>query len=479
MSGDDIVTTPLGFVEGVLGLALYDWQARALIPLEQATGTHGKVTQIAVASPNEGGKSSRIVAGAGLWWITVHKRGKVAITTKDQKQLNEQIIPAIEAHLPKFGGYNSVRSPYYKVTTPSGATLIAYTTDDAGRVEGLHSDGTDAPLLWIVDEAKSVEEQIFHGIDRCGYRALIYASSPGTKQGSFYRAFTDNRNQFTCIKAGLADCPHIDPEKIKRIVDKHGPDSAFTLSSLHGEFMAQDVEEFPIPVEYIERCLNNPPKHKPGMEVVFCDFGGATSEHTITHRNGNKVTLVDHWCEASKEAAANRFIRNFRKLGLKAHQITGDASDPEIARLLSENGWTINRQNFGAPASNTEEYVSWGAEAWIENGIMLGKCELLIDYADRQELIRQLTARKKKIGSRGRLGVEEKYELAKRFNGSPPPQDWADGFVGVNMVYDPAFVGKEPFSIPSGFFSEGHADSYLNGREDESVVESVGACAGL
>lgn len=476
MSNDDILTTPLGFAEEVLGMPLYEWQAKALSALWDSTGPNGKVTQIAVSSPNEGGKSSRIVAGAALWWITVHKRGRVAITTKDQKQLNEQIIPAIEKHLPKLEGYNSVRSPYYQVTTPKGGKLIAYVTDDAHRVEGLHSDGVDAPLLWEVDEAKGVEEQIFDGIDRCGYRAVIYTSSPGSKQGTFYDAFTKNRNQFICIKAGLADCPHIDPQKIERIIAKHGPDSAFTLSSLHGEFMEQGTEEFPIPIEYVERCLNNPPKHRPGMQIVFCDFGGATSEHTVTHRDGNKVTLVDHWCEASKEAAANRFIRNFRKLGVKATQIFGDASDPEIARLLSDNGWSINRQNFGSPADGEEEeYVSWGAAAWIKTGIMLGKCELLIDYADEAELIRQLTVRKKKIGSRGRLGIEEKHELAKRFNGSPPPQDWADGFVGACESYDPAYAtAKNDFVIPPGIFTSRFSDN----DTDAEFAEQMGAAVG-
>src|SRR5438105_358549 len=92
-STTDALLIPSVFIDAVLDKPLYPWQLKAVDPLSKSTGTHGKMTQIAVCAPNEGGKSSRIVAGSALWWLAVHRKGKVVITTKDAKQLNEQILP--------------------------------------------------------------------------------------------------------------------------------------------------------------------------------------------------------------------------------------------------------------------------------------------------------------------------------------------------------------------------------------------------
>ena len=88
-----------------------------------------------------------LVSGIATWWLAMHVRGKVGITTADQKQLNEQILPALEINKQKMVGWHSVQSPYYRLLTPTGGRLIAFTTDDAGRVEGLHKgNDIDAPL---------------------------------------------------------------------------------------------------------------------------------------------------------------------------------------------------------------------------------------------------------------------------------------------------------------------------------------------
>jgi len=152
-----VLTTPLGFALKILQMPLYPWQAAAIVPLADSVGPKGKVTQIAVRSPNEGGRSSRVIVAASLWWVSVHEKGKVAITTADAKQLNEQVIPSMESYAKRLEGYEHVRSPYFRLDTPSGGRIIGFTTDDPGRAEGLHSgDSIEAPLLWIVDEAKSV-----------------------------------------------------------------------------------------------------------------------------------------------------------------------------------------------------------------------------------------------------------------------------------------------------------------------------------
>src|SRR5215831_19431363 len=309
---DQLLSTPVGFCEGILGYPrLYEWQCEVMNPFLLSTGPRARMIQGAVMSPNEGGRSSLIISGLASWWLSLHKRGKVGITTADQKQLNEQIIPALEINVKKMG-WHSVMSPYYRITTDDGGRLIAFTTDDAGRVEGLHKgDDIEAPLLWIIDEAKNVKEAIFTGVDRCSYNAKMLSSSPGLKHGAFFKAFTEHRDQYICVQAGLKDCPHISKDKVDRVIATYGIDHPYTRSTIFGEFMDQDdVDQYILSDTDLQRCIHNPPPFKPGFVFVFCDFGAGSDENVIARRDGNKVEIVAAWREANKEAAAGRFIRH-------------------------------------------------------------------------------------------------------------------------------------------------------------------------
>ncbi len=432
--------TPLGFIEETLGMSMYGWQARAVMPLANA-GWGQPIVQVSLLAPNEAGKSSRVVAGATIWWAWFHPKGKVVITTKDQKQLNEQIIPAIEREIPKLEGWKSVRSPYYRVDTPSGGRIIAYVTDDAGRVEGLHGS-PEAPLLEIVDEAKSVDEKIFQGIDRCGYQAIIYCSSGGLMQGSFYDSQTKHREKWICIAAGLKDCPHISSDKVNRIIAKWGEKHPFTRSCIYGEFMEQDDSvQFIVLHSTIANALDNPPKHREGVRIGFVDFAEGNAEYVLAVRNGNKTTIELAFREGDKHAACSRLIRGFRNAGLTEDQIWCDAADKEAADILASLGWTIHRVNFGSKAKNDEQYQSWSAEAWHETGIAISKGELIIPRDDI--LIAQLTSRQKTWTGRGKLGAEEKYDMRKRGIESP---DRADAFCGCQNVYAQA-INTRAFSF--------------------------------
>lgn len=472
MSADDLLTTPLGFVEEVLGMPLYDWQARVLQHLPKSRGPKARRINIAVRTPNGAGKDDRIIAGSVYWWLAMHKRGKVVITTKSELQLDEQTKPAIERHKEKFEGWTSVSSPRYELTTPTGGKCIAFVTKQAARVEGWHKeDDIDGPLLLIVNEAKSVDEEIFTGLDRCTPNCLMYVSSPGPKHGRFYETDTKLAKDWIHIQAGLVDCPHIPKERIDYVIATWKEDHPVTRSTLHGEWMEQeDEDQYAISASNLDACEASPPKHRTGLRLGFCDFGAGKAEHVFAVRDGNKAEIAAVWINKDKEASAGRFIREFRKSGLKPEQIWCDAADKEMADLLAASGWTINRQNFGADARQKEIYKSWSAEAWIELGFALGKREILIPFDDKV-LRAQLTTRKKDITSGGKLCIEDKYDMAKPPRNLPSP-DRADAICGVFNVYDYSQISKEPFRIPRDWMEQVEND------EQYKVVEELGAFAG-
>lgn len=220
------------FAEEILGLPLYDWQCDAVEPFDEASD---HMVMLSLATPNGSGKSSYIIPTLALGWLAYYPKGKVVITSADGKQLDGQVMPAIESHRSKFDGWRFIER---EIHTPTGGMLVAFTTDEAGRAEGWHKfNDEEGPLLIICDEAKSIPEDIFDAIDRCTFNGLLLTSSPGKMSGTFYDSQMDDSQKFIRVSVGLKDCPHIGQDKIDRIIAKHGASSPFTRSALHGEFL--------------------------------------------------------------------------------------------------------------------------------------------------------------------------------------------------------------------------------------------------
>jgi hypothetical protein len=239
----NLLITPIGFAELVLGLKLYPWQDRAVTWFEHAAGKRVKAS---LCTPNGAGKDSVVIATLALWWISVHRRGRVVITSRDARQIDEQTMPALRRYRAKFREWRFLER---SVETPTGGRIVLFTTDEPGRAEGFHretrADGSanrEGPLLMIANEAKSIGDDIFTAFDRCTFDGLLYASSPGPKVGRFYESQLCPELGFLTERVGLRDCPHIPAERIADITRTYGETHPFTRSTLHGEFMDADGE---------------------------------------------------------------------------------------------------------------------------------------------------------------------------------------------------------------------------------------------
>ena len=471
MTPAQLASLPHGFVTTVLKTGLYDWQARALIFLEDLSGR----VKVAVASPNGAGKSQRIVASAAFYVPAVFPRGRVNITTASGRQLTDQVLPALEENLRKFPSWNRVFSPYYRITTPKGGVITAFSTDDAGKVEGSHQELPDSPLLWMLDESKTINDEIDKGVDRCTYTWKIILSSPGLKTGFFYRAFENASLGYHTVQAGFKDCPHKSQSVIDDIIASYGINHPYTRSTIFGEFMDEDeTNRYVVTLSALERCINNPPPFKAGPCVYFCDFAAGGDENVIAKREGNRITLEAHWREKDKLAAVGRFIQHFRRLEAKEDEIWGDAAAADMLNLLAEAGWQLHRKNFGDHGHSVpDEYLSWGSYAWRTLGIAIEKCELILPNDDT--LKKQLASRQQTVTKLGKLAVEDKYVMQKERN--LPSPDRGDAVAGVNAVYETATstLGPKDMVIPAGYFTEG---KYLHeDGEFGSLMDDIGAQA--
>jgi phage terminase large subunit len=421
-----IMNDVLSFAQVGLGLNLYDWQLETDLAISKAANYER--IKIALCAPNGSGKTQRVVAVSALHWLNTHPKGRVIITSADAKQLDSQLWPAIIEHRHRWPGWEFLQR---MVRTPMGGFILAFTTDESSRAEGHHAT-KESPLLIIVDEAKSVDNEIFAAFDRCSFNAILYISSPGIKLGRFYDAFSAHRDQFLMLQQiGLTDCPHISQERINDVIATYGENKAFTRSTLYGEFMDQSEDELMVfDFQAVMASINTPPHAKISRHeyAAFCDFAAGRDENVLAIRSGNKLLELVAWKDKDTNAAVGRFILEFRRYGLRAEQIWGDHGGVGHAMCdtLSAAGWPINRFDFGAPAHNKDVYVSRGAEIWDSVSTRIKRAELVL--INDPTLISQLTTRKLIYDSRGRIKLESKEEMAARGLRSP---DRADAFCGA------------------------------------------------
>lgn len=421
MTPDQVTATPVGYVHEVLKCRPYDWQAEVLTWFEE---TRGRL-KVSVAAPNGAGKDDGLIAWLALWWVGVHPRGRVVITSRDSRQIDEQTQPALRKHAAKLPGWRFLDRIIH---TPTGGKVILFTTDEAGRAEGWHKeDDVNGPLLIIVNEAKSVPDPIFTAFDRCTFNAILYVSSTGLKRGRFYESHTKLAGSFKRKVVRLEDCPHIPREKIDDLLLRYGADHPFIRSTLYSEFMSEDdAARFLFPVERLEAVIRHPPPFaRTGDRTAFCDFAAGGDENVLMIREGNKFDLVAAWRERDTMSAVGRFLALFQEHRLRAEEIFADEGGlgKSMCDRLREMGWDVNRVNNGGKPFDPR-YENRGAEMWHETSLALDR--LIIP--DDGDLIAQLTTRQVKWRSDGKLGIMSKEDMRKM--GLPSP-DRADSFVGA------------------------------------------------
>ncbi len=451
-----------------LTVNLYPWQAKVCLTIDRASSK--KRVKLALKAPNESGKSSRVIALSGLWWLVDNPKGRVVVIGYDYRQVADQIWPAIQAQLSKFPGWH-VRHAERTIETPTGGRLRVFVVDDPRRAEGFHSD-VDCPLLIMVDECKSIPPDILQAIDRCSYNVLVYVSSPDKMEGTFYDAFTVNSDRFLTFSAGLTDCPHISKEKIADIEATYGKDHPFTRSALYGEFMTHTegvnhILELPDRETWVGSSVGQ----KPGLIVFALDFACGGDDNVILKLVGNRITEISAWKEVNTAVATGEFIHKLHQWGYdpldKNMVVIGDAGGPgrPICDRLRESGVRVVYFNFGGKCTDSVHHNE-GTRAWYKVAKMIRDGELMPpprNHPGSAKLLAQLTSRRQKMHSSGKLWMEEKSEMRARGVKSPDVADALAMAVSVQKVVATSYM---PFD-DSGRMEIAHKHGWQYTSDDD------------
>ena len=410
------------FPEMFLGIKPYDWQYNVLKAINY------KESKVALKAANGSGKTSLVAACAVLWHCMRFPESTCVTTAGVFRQVKDQLFPYIRKYVSGLNGGEGWVVNATDVRFQNGSKAIGFSTSEGGRFEGWHRTGPTSNLLMIVDEAKTVPDEISEAISRCQPSRLLIMSSPGSTSGFFYRAFTKEASLWESFTVDAYQCPHIPESWIEEQFVKYGKDHPLVWSMVFGEFMNVGEDTMVIPYNSLQHCLQNPPSHIGKDKTAFCDFAAGGDENVLAIRVGNKIDKLISWKERNTMSAVGRFIMEFQRNGLKEDEVFADAGGLGIPMCdaLAEAGWTVHRVNNGERAYDDKHYLNRGAEIWFKAARTIELNEIILP--DDELLFAQMTTRKCKTNSKGKLQLESKDDMRSR--GLPSP-DRADAVLGA------------------------------------------------
>lgn len=425
MKTQQTILSPSEFAWFQLGMkSIYDWQIEVLeaIGLQEYGGP-----PVAVAAANGSGKTSNIVAPAICWFMSKFPRGQVVVTSGSFRQVEKQLWPALRVFQRKFPGWTFLQT---ELKTPEGGFSLGFSTDDAGRAEGWHpkiNNATD-PVFIIVDEAKTVPDAVFEAFDRCTRLYQLWVSSPGKPWGQFFEAFHAHRKYFWTRKVTSMECPHIDPAKRARDLEKYGPDHPL-YRSMHDAEFTEDAERLVLAPDRLTKALDGQPEANTNGEVVaFCDFAAGRDENVLAIRRGNVARIHKAWVEKDTMQAAREFVHLLLTEGIHPSQTWGDADGlgGPMIDAMAEIGYRINRFHGGIPSSEPDAYANLIGEVWHVGAREIERGRINLGVLD-PTTFKQLSTRKSEWSDNGKLRVESKDKMRAEGRHSP---DRGDGLLG-------------------------------------------------
>jgi hypothetical protein len=279
----------------------------------------------------------------------------------------------------------------------------------------------------LIDEAKTIREEIFDTLERCHTTFRLFASSTGPASGGFYRICTSQADRWRTFRVPSSDCSHVSKAEIEADRE-HLKDNVFRIK--HGAEWLYDSGSSMISLEHVRALLADPPAFCAGKVTGFCDFAGPGDESVLAICEGNSARIVEAWKHRDTMHSVGKFLNLFRQLRLNGYQIAGDEGyGHQLMDRMAEEGYYLRRVNNGSASVKSNLYANLAAEWWSVVGELVEHRKIVLP-AD-EKLVAQLTSRQKLYDSKGRERLESKADMRARGLESP---DRADAIIGAIML---------------------------------------------
>jgi hypothetical protein len=445
------------FAEAALGFEPDDWQKETLAAIRDHS-------QIAVASGQGVGKTS-IEAVVVLWFLTCFENAKVVCTAPTMQQLND----VLWAEVAKWLNGSEVddilkwtKTKVYMIGNEERWFATARTATKPENMQGFHEEN----LLFIVDEASGIDEQIMEAILGTltgANNKIVMMSNPTKTSGTLFDAFHKDKQDWITRKVSSADSTRTNKKNIARLIRRYGEDSDVVRVRVLGEFPKGEPNAF-LKLEDVEAAMNRElpagytrqengaielPSFAPvDLGVDVARFG--TDETVMATRLGAYLMPLKSWQGQDTMKTVGQIVKQAKALHdvyqrtvrvkLDDTGVGGGVTD-RLREVVDEDrlDWLkIYPVNFASKGNRDYEGII---------SVMYGqfKDEHLDDCVlpNDDDLAGQLSIRRYSITSKGKIQIERKQAMKDRGLQSP---DRAEATI---MAF------YEPAELQAQFFKEG------------------------
>lgn len=300
-------------------------------------------------------------------------------------------------------------------------------------------------MLYIIDEASGVKDAVFEpvlGSLSTPDAKLIMCGNPTQLSGFFFDSHNKNRSIYHTFKVSGENSKRVSKEYIQMIIDMYGLDSDVYRVRVAGEFPKAMPDSF-IQLDWVENCSHKKTtKNYPTLRIdIGVDVARYGDDETVINTMFDKTyqqpfEILHHNDTMQVTGAIVQKIENLRVkfIGIPIHiKIDCDGLGVGVYDRLKEikkqKNWStvkLYECHFGAAGGKNkqEEPVEYSNSTGLMWGLLrekLRRHEIELIYDDKQ--ITQLSNRKYRINSDGKIELERKEEMKKRGLTSPDRGD--------------------------------------------------------
>jgi len=436
---------------------LYRWQSDVLDELAMQR------SRVVVTTPNGAGKTSLILPCIGLAIMNAFPGATVFSTAGAEEQIQGQLFKYLDAMIRPYERYGwKISSSGLTVKAPEvnglASRWIGRVPRDAMTMEGYHGqmqknnkgEWVYSPVIVILDEAKSLKNDILEAMFRINPDWALIISTPGKDEGMLYEAMdpdnlgpdliahgsdaADSKDLFSYRRIiTWHDCPHLKTgENLKtntRLQNKYGENSSFIRSYLYGQFSTDDDENRVFSEKDIVHLraamkIGKDAKVAHGTMKAAIDVSGGGDEQVLAIRCGAEVVYYQPERTKDTMGLASRWAKKLKDYNVLPVNCTGDSGGGygEILKMIEAHHYMgIQRYMNNQAPHNAREYADRITEDTY------GFKELLrrggIKLPDDPELVKQARRRLFETSdttkARGRVKLERKDKHRHRHASSP------------------------------------------------------------
>lgn len=448
---------PVAFAEDMLDFYPDEEQATIMMDIAHKS-------KVSVRSGQGVGKTA-LEAVLVIWFLCCRPNPRVVATAPTRQQLYDVLWSEIAKWLISSKVERLLRwtkTKVYMIGNEERWFATAKTATRPENMQGFHEDY----MLFIVDEASGVADPIMEAIlgTLTGQEnKLLMCSNPTRLSGTFYDSHHKDREFYKAHKISSRTSKRTNKDNIAMLESKYGKDSDVVRVRVDGEFPKAEADAF-IKLEAVELAIGVPVEPIGDILHIGVDVARFGDDETvIAPRIGGKCFELKAYQKQDTMATVGWVLDTVRGMKKDGYQFNkamikvddgglGGGVTDRLNEIVKEQKLPyiivpVNNQG----KSNDEHYDNLGTEVWAalrdfleENcsGFIQGQDPIIVLPND-EKLISQLSTRKYRMTSRGKIALESKDDMKKRGLQSPDRADAVTlAFYEPDMrILDPASVG--------------------------------------